>query len=253
MGVPIGITTSYRTDRDFGPVGPAQTYARAVRAFGGDPFFFVNDPATLDAQLATCGGVVFSGGCDLDPARYGGERLASVDAPDAARDAFELALSHAVRAGRVPTLAICRGLQAINVAFGGSLIEDLPTHLGARYTLHHQQVNDDGRERSDYMPGHTIEVEPSSAFARLAGTQRFPSNSLHHQAVRVLAPALRAVAWTADGTIEALEPAFAHPFFFCVQWHPEILIDTDPVSANLFGALVHAVQRHLTPAGCLPR
>lgn len=253
MGVPVGITTSYRSDRDFGPVGPAETYARAVRAFDGDPFFFANDPATLEAQLEHCGGVLFSGGCDIDPARYGGARLPSVDTPDPARDAFELALARAVRERRIPTLAICRGLQVVNVAFGGSLIEDLPSALGERYTLHHQQVADDGREREGYMPGHLVSVEPASAFARLAGGDRFPSNSLHHQAVRVLAPGFNAVGRTPDGTIEALEPAFAHPFFFCVQWHPEILVATDPVSASLFGAFVHAAERHFTQAGLLRR
>lgn len=253
MGAPIGITTSYRNDRDFGPVGPAETYARAVRAFGGDPFFFVNDVATLDAELTRCGGVIFSEGRDLDPALYGGERLPSVDSPDPARDAFELALAHAVRERAVPTLAICRGLQVVNVAFGGTLIEDLPAFLGARYTLHHQQVKEDGREREDYMPGHLIQVEPASAFARLAGSERFLSNSLHHQAVRTLAAQWRAVARTPDGTIEALEPTFAHPFYFCVQWHPEILVADDPVSANLFGALVHAAERHLTGVAAPPR
>jgi putative glutamine amidotransferase len=252
MGVPIGITTTYRSDRDFGPVGPAQTYARAVRAFGGDPFFLANDVATLDAQLARCGGVVFSGGCDIDPARYGGERLPNVDAPDAARDAFELALAHAVRAQRVPALGICRGLQAVNVAFGGSLIEDIPAHFGPRYSLHHQQVKEDGRDREGYMPGHIVRVEPASAFARLAGAEHFPTNSLHHQSIRTLTPQFRAVAATDDGTIEALEPAFAHPFYFCVQWHPEILVETDPISANLFGALVHAAERHVSEASRLP-
>jgi putative glutamine amidotransferase len=253
MGVPIGITTTYRSDRDFGPVGPAQSYARAVRAFGGDPFFFANDLATLGAQLANCGGVLFSGGCDIDPARYGGERLPSVDAPDPARDAFEIALARAAREHVIPTLGICRGLQVVNVAFGGSLIEDIPAHFGARYALHHQQVKDDGRDREDYMPGHEVRVEPASAFARLAGAESFPANSLHHQAIRALTPEFRAVAWTEDGTIEALEPAFAHPFYFCVQWHPEILVATDPISANLFGAFVHAAERHLSEASSLPR
>jgi putative glutamine amidotransferase len=253
MGVPIGISTSYRPDRDFGPVGPAQTYAGAVRAFGGEPFFFANDLATLAAQLATCGGVVFSGGCDVDPMHYGGARLPSVDAPDAARDAFEIALALAVRARGVPTLGICRGLQVVNVAFGGTLIEDLPSHFGARYSLHHQQVKEDGREREDYLPGHLVSVEPASAFARLAGAQAFVTNSLHHQAVRVLAPGLRAVASTSDGTLEALEAEFDHPFFVGVQWHPELLSPSDPVSASLFLALVRAAERQLTQAERLPR
>jgi putative glutamine amidotransferase len=244
MGVPIGITTSYRSDRDFGPVGPSETYARAVRTYGGDPFFFANDLATLDAQLASCGGVVFSGGRDVDPALYGGVRLESVDPPDPSRDAFEIALARIVGERRIPALAICRGLQVVNVAFGGSLIEDLPSHFGARCTLH-QQVKEDGREREDYLPGHLVGVEPASAFARLAGTDRFPSNSLHHQAVRAVAPDFHAVAWTPDGTIEALEPAFAHPFYFCVQWHPELLVPEDPVSAHLFGSLTLAAERYL--------
>lgn len=249
MPVSIGITTTYRNGA---PVRHAATYARAVSASGGEPFFLSNDLAELEGQLAGCSGVVFSGGCDVDPALYGGARLPSVDPPDVARDAFEIALARAVREHRIPTLAICRGLQVVNVAFGGTLVEDLPSEHGARYTLHHHQVKEDGREREDYLPGHVVEVEPASAFARLAGAERFATNSLHHQGVRALAPGWLRAAWTPDGTIEALEPAFAHPFFFCVQWHPELIAE-DPVSAHLFGSLVHAAERHLREPRPLPR
>lgn len=250
MPVPIGITTTYRNDA---PVRHAETYARAVRAFGGEPFFLANDLAALEGQLARCVGVVFSGGCDVDPVLYGGVRLSNVDPPDAERDAFETALAHAVRDQGIPTLGICRGLQVVNVAFGGTLVEDLRSDYGPRYTLHHQQVNEDGCEREDYLPGHVVEVEPASAFARLAGTARFATNSLHHQGVRALAPGWLVAARTPDGTIEALEPAFAHPFYFCVQWHPEMLVPEDPVSACLFNSLVHAADRHLRAARPLPR
>jgi putative glutamine amidotransferase len=142
----------------------------------------------------------------------------------------------------VPALFVCRGLQVLNVALGGTLVEDLPSELASRYTLQHQQVREDGRERTEVAPEHVVAVEAGSALARLLGTTSFATNSMHHQAVRAVAPGLRAVARTPDGVIEALDAEFEHPFFFAVQWHPEELLE-DPVSRKLFGGLASAARQ----------
>ncbi|HMD01965.1 MAG TPA: gamma-glutamyl-gamma-aminobutyrate hydrolase family protein, partial [Candidatus Baltobacteraceae bacterium] len=197
---------------------------------------------SLAEQLAAIDGVVLSGGADIDVALYGGRALPAVQPPRRNRDAFEVGLIKLARARAIPTLCICRGLQLVNVAFGGTLIEDLPHEFGARYTLHHSQVHEDGQERCEIAPEHVVSVAPDSALARLLGTTTFATNSLHHQAVREVAPGFRAVARTADGVVEALDAEFAHPFFFAVQWHPEE-IGGEPVSAKLFGGLTAAARQ----------
>jgi putative glutamine amidotransferase len=217
-------------------------YVRAVERSGGRAVLFRNELASLEEQLAGVDGVVLSGGSDIAVECYGGRRLPQVQAPRPGRDAFEIALARLIRTRAIPVLCVCRGLQLVNVAFGGSLIEDLPHELGARYSLHHQQVREDGQERSDVAPEHVVRVAPESALARLLGTNSFATNSMHHQAVRAVAPGLRAVAWTADGVVEGLEAEFSHPFFHAVQWHPEEL-SHDAVSARLFDGLTRAARQ----------
>jgi putative glutamine amidotransferase len=238
----LGITSSVPFAPEGGPGAGVLPYVRAVERSGGRAVLFRNDLASLEEQLAGVDGVVLSGGVDIAVACYGGKPLPEVEAPLPERDAFEIALAGLLRARAIPVLCICRGLQLVNVAFGGTLIEDLPHELGARYTLHHQQVREDGQERSDVAPEHVVRVAAESAFVRLLGTSSFATNSMHHQAVRAVAPGLRAVAWTADGVVEALDAEFAHPFFHAVQWHPEEL-PQEAVSARLFDGLTSAARQ----------
>jgi gamma-glutamyl-gamma-aminobutyrate hydrolase PuuD len=244
----IGISTSFPNLRD-GAIDPnVVQYVESVRRAGGTELLLQNDPSRVDEYLSQVDGIVLSGGRDIDPVVYGGRALPEVQSPDPPRDAFELALVRAARERGVPTLCVCRGLQLANVAFGGTLIEDLPHERGERYTLAHQQVNEDGLEREEYAPGHDVHVAPGSALAALLGTTSFATNSMHHQAVRDVAPSLRVVAATGDGVIEALDAEFEHPFFYAVQWHPEALPPGDPVSAQLFGGLVRAAAAASTSA-----
>jgi putative glutamine amidotransferase len=241
----IGITYTY-AEGEAGRINDnVAQYVRAVEAAGGDAILLRNDPNRVDAYLAELNGVVLSGGTDLDPAYYGERPHPKTQTANSWRDVFEVALVKAVREREVPVLCVCRGLQVANVAFGGTLVQDLPSHLGERYVLkHHQLKEEDGLERTDYLPGHDIRVEEVSALAQLLGTTSFPSNSMHHQAALAIASDLRAVAWAPDGVVEALDARFAHPFFFAVQWHPEELHD-DPISAALFGGLVEAATERL--------
>ena len=230
---------------------PGTAYERAIEGAGGYVVSFPNVVVEIDALLATVDGVVISGGVDVDPARYGGRLEHSHDERgeySAARDDFEIALVRATRARGVPTLCICRGMQVVNVAFGGTLVEDLRDELGERYTIEHRQVDESGLERYEYAEGHTVSVLPSSAFARLANATEFLTNSMHHQAVRAVGEGFIAAGHTSDGTIEVLDATFAHPFFYAVQWHPEEL--TDDVSVRLFGGLVAAAR---AAAGALIR
>jgi len=232
----IGITFSLVDGPDNGP------YLAAVERAGGRPLQFANDLGRLEEQLALVDGVILSGGVDVGVGHYGGSPHEKVQSPRPERDEFELALARVLRARGIPTLGICRGLQLANVAFGGTLIEDLPSDFGERYTLHHQQVHEDGQDRSEVVPEHLVRLEPDSALARLVESTAFATNSMHHQAVRSVAPDLRAVARTYDGVIEALDANFPHPFFYLVQWHPEELPD-EPASRRLFDGLIGAARQ----------
>lgn len=161
-------------------------------------------------------GVLFSGGGDIDPQVYGAETTPLVGGVDAERDRSELRLARWVAAAHRPCLCICRGVQLLNVAMGGTLYRDVLTeHPGAE---RHAWYPD---HPYDLRP-HPISIAPDSQLARIVGGTQIEVNSLHHQAVQQVAPGLRVVAHAPDGVIEALEIP-DHPFAVAVQWHPEVL------------------------------
>jgi putative glutamine amidotransferase len=236
----IGITSSVPREPGGAVHEDVLPYVLAVERAGGVPVLLENDLHDLDELLSTLGGVVLTGGVDVDPARYGGrpEHSNKAKAYRRERDDFELTLVRATRELAVPTLCVCRGLQVANVAFGGTLVEDVRDELGPRYVIEHRQVHESGLDRSDYAPGHDVAVEPNSALARILGVESLVTNSMHHQALRDVAGAFRVVARTPDGVVEAVDATFDHPFFAAVQWHPEEL-DDEP-SRRLFAALTAA-------------
>jgi len=240
----IGITTSYPELVDGAPHRKVAPYVRAIERAGAVARLLPNDAGAVAVLLESLDGIVLGGGVDVDPVRYGGNpnhgnSEAGEYRPD--RDAFEIALARAARERRVPLLGICRGMQVVNVAFGGTLVEDLADHFGGA-GLNHLQTDEAGVERYDYAPGHEVTLAPSSALARLAGATAFGTNSMHHQAVRALAPGLVAVGHTRDGVVEAADATFDHPFFHLVQWHPEELDDAP--SRALFAGLARAALHH---------
>ena len=241
----IGITSSDPSEPDGTLHADLVPYVRAVVRAGGEPVVLENDESNLSEVVSTLDGVLLTGGVDVDPARYGGNPKHSHSQAAryrADRDAFEIALVRATRESGMPTLCICRGIQIANVAFGGTLIEDVRDELGQGYAINHRQTYENGQDRSDYAPGHDVSVDSESAFARLVGVTSFAANSMHHQALRTVASGFRVVGRTGDGIVEAFEAAENHPFFFGVQWHPEELAP-DAVSERLFGGLVDAARR----------
>jgi putative glutamine amidotransferase len=251
--VVIGITSSIPNDADPDSFEALQPYLQALRSAGAQPLALRNDFGRVEEYLAQVDGLLFSGGADVDAALYGG-RGERVGKTNPARDAFEVQLIREARSRAVPTLCVCRGLQLANVAFGGTLIEDLEAEFGdEQYLIKHRQTKDNGQERTEYGIDHEVHIEPSSALARLLGTTQLPTNSLHHQAVRTPAPDLRPVAWTDEGVVEALDAAFEHPFFYCVQWHPEELVPGDGPARTLFESLVAASARHTAGGAALDR
>ena len=182
-------------------------------------------PERAAAAVQSVRGLVLTGGADVAPDRYGAKPHARLGRVDPERDAAELALITAARERRLPILAICRGIQILNVALGGTLYQDLETERPG--PLSH----------SDEARPHSVRVEAGSLLERTLGTQAATVNSRHHQAIRDLAPELRAVAWAEDGVIEAAEPADARsPWTLAVQWHPE-----DMTERALFDGFARAV------------
>jgi putative glutamine amidotransferase len=159
-------------------------------------------------------GLVLTGGEDVDPARYGEKRHEKVRNVNVARDATEAALIEAAKLRGKPVLAICRGIQILNVALGGTLYQDLESERPSSVP------------HSDETSRHAVRVEPGSLLARTLGSRSATVNSRHHQAIRDLAPGLKAVAWADDGVIEGAEPTDKNEaWIVAVQWHPEDLTE----------------------------
>ena len=187
------------------------------------------------AILAGVRGLVLSGGEDVAPEEYGAANAGS-QTPHRERDATELALARSARELRIPTLAICRGVQVMNVALGGTLVQDIPTEV--RGALKHE-LSERRRDRV-----HDIEVEPDSKLAKAMGAARVRVNSSHHQALSRVATGLRVAARAPDGVIEAAEWKGDEWWMLGVQWHPEELVGTkEPWDRNLFSAFATAVSR----------
>lgn len=231
--IPIVISTT---------IGDGGEYAQAVAAAGGRPRLPAFDTDAVETELDRCAGVLLSGGGDVDPRCYGGVSELAHDI-EPARDAFELALVRRAKERGIPTLCICRGLQVANVAFGGTLIEDIATTYDPSVAARHRRVTDTKSERG-LIAGHDVAIEPDSLLARIVGRTMIVTGSRHHQSILRPAADLRIVAQTPDRVIEAAEARFASPFWLGVQWHPESTVTLDDgVSRAIFAAFVDAAER----------
>ncbi len=187
--------------------------------------------ATLRGLYARLDGLLVSGGGDIDSAHYGAQMGSHIDGVDAERDRTEMTLVRWMAEDTKPFFGICRGAQVLNVALGGTLYSDVSEHTGAgRHSFYPNLPYD--------LRPHEIKIEEDTLMARIIGQPIVTVNSLHHQAVKDLAPGLRAVALAPDGIVEAVELP-QRPFVLGVQWHPECLPNA-PEMRRLFEAFVHA-------------
>ena len=209
----IGITT-YAQDARWGVWSlPAALipldYVDAVERAGGRPVLIPPSEQGVAETLETLDGIVFSGGADIDPSLYGAEAHPETDTPQARRDAGEMALLEAALERDMPTLAICRGFQLLNIARGGDLVQHLPDAVG---TDEHKQV-----------PGvfveHPVEVKDGTRLASMVGA-RSDVTSHHHQGIGRVGEGLVEAARAGDGTLEGVEDP-SQRFLVGVQWHPE--------------------------------
>lgn len=215
----------------------SDTYSHAVIAAGGIPVILPAHPEMIDDILDTLDAVIFSGGGDIDPSYWSEERHPAADGFDEQRDTFELQAIPKVIARDMPMLGICRGLQTINVAQGGSLYQDIPDQI-ANALQHRQQK--DGKTRDE--PSHPITIDAGDNPLRAAvGSDTTMVNSFHHQSVKDIGEGLEVIARSDDGVIEAMWlPAMS--FGLAVQWHPEMLAPQFPDQARIFDALVAAAK-----------
>lgn len=213
-------------------------YFDGVAEAGGVPLMLplTSDADALSRALDVVDGVVVTGGQDVDPALYGEK-----DPADAAlcgelcpeRDAMEALLVPALVERDVPTLGICRGIQAINAVLGGTLWQDLPRQRPSSVEHHGKPPYD--------QPVHAVEVLAGTPLAACVGAGELNVNSYHHQALRDVAPSLSVMAQAPDGVVEAVwRPASR--FLWAVQWHPEFAHKVDEPSQRIFSALVDAAR-----------
>jgi putative glutamine amidotransferase len=203
--------------RDAADVEP---YACALEAVGAEPLL---QEARPGLKIGSCGGLLLTGGSDVDPRLYGELPSPETEPPDPDRDTAEGALIDEALARDLPLFAICRGMQILNVHLGGSLIQHLPT--AAR---HVRRTPDKG------LPAHRVSIEPGTLLAGIACSESWEVNSRHHQAVARIAPGMRVCARDPeDGTIEAVELPLRR-FVLAVQWHPENQAPRDSGQRSLF-------------------
>jgi putative glutamine amidotransferase len=183
-------------------------YVKAVRKAGAMPVLLpVVDPDDAAAMLEMVDALIITGGADVDPINYNAPADPRLGATDPVRDAADWAITRAAVASNVPTLATCRGIQVLNVAMGGSLVQHVDELM--RVDMYNEYV-------------HNVEIDPTSGLATILGTAAMGVNSMHHQVIERLGTGVRAVAHNHDGHVEAIELDTA-PAVLGVQWHPELL------------------------------
>ncbi|MBI4608637.1 MAG: gamma-glutamyl-gamma-aminobutyrate hydrolase family protein [Candidatus Rokubacteria bacterium] len=232
----IGVTTSITIRKELERAYVNSAYLAAVQEAGGVPVLLPPqlDGRALSELVASLDGLLLTGGGDLDPARFDEPPHPTLAEVSPARDRLEIILVERFMEARRPILAICRGIQVLNVARGGSLYQDVASDPGT--AIQHQQKGP--RDQ----PTHAVEVVSGSLLARTVGSDELEVNSLHHQAVKTVGRGLLPVAFAPDGIVEGveLEDAGSGHFVLGVQWHPEELVAKDPASRRLFGTFVDA-------------
>ncbi|MDQ3183298.1 MAG: gamma-glutamyl-gamma-aminobutyrate hydrolase family protein [Actinomycetota bacterium] len=243
----IGITATLKEDVDAVAERPLGRFVRAdldyvegVAGAGGAPVVLppAGDERAAEAVIQSLDGLLLSGGSDLDPHYYGEEPMPELGVTLPERDAFEMALvGLALRRG-IPVFGICRGMQVLNVALGGTLYQDLPSQW-ERDLLKHRQ------DTPKWQPTHEVRVRDGSYIAEVMGRESVKVNSYHHQGVRALAEGLVVTGRSSDGVVEAVEAVdLSERWLLGVQWHAEAMRGAGPQQERLFEAHVSAAERH---------
>jgi putative glutamine amidotransferase len=226
------------------------TYVEAVRTAGAIPLLIPPQPENAAELMRELDGFLLAGGFDCDPSAYGELPHSTLEPMDPRRQANDLALAQAARDANVPMLGICLGLQVMNVAAGGTLIQDIDSEHETEIR-HASEPENRGR--------HDVIVEKGTRLASVLPSLELNVNSSHHQAVRKVGEGLRVTALAPDGVVEGVEDP-RHPFYLGVQWHPEDMTG-EGSGAAIFAAFIEAARAHalvkkqatdLSPVGASP-
>ncbi len=232
----IGITVSRLIQQDGRYLSLPEAYAAAIQEAGGNcillPPSMTKD--SLTKVLPLLDGILLSGGGDVHPSRYGGTNHTLISNVHPDRDHLEIELVAHAYQYNLPLLGICRGLQVINIAMGGTIYEDLIDQRPA--SINHQTTSDLPR----FFLAHPVVVSKTSRLFEILKKERFPVNSHHHQGIRELASRLFPSTFAPDGLIEGIEIP-DHRFFLAVQWHPECMLPQENMNA-LFSAFIQSTR-----------
>ena len=233
----VAVTATTRQDDDSRRVRLTATYVDALESAGLIPLIVppLSNTHAAAAILDAVDGLVLTGGEDVNPALFGQQPHPGLKTVNDQRDRTEIALILEARRRKIPTLAICRGIQVLNVALGGTLIQDIPAECEGSFD------HDDASGRQ--TRSHNITVEPASLTASALGATDLRVNSLHHQAVKDVSPELRITARSPDGIIEGLEAKDPAWWMLAVQWHPEEMTESpEPWDRGLFKAFAERLN-----------
>jgi putative glutamine amidotransferase len=219
----------------------SQRYVDVLTSVGAIPWVIplTRDTDTLRAIYEQLDGVFLPGGVDMDPTQYSESRLPECGAIDPDRDRVEVALVQWAMAERKPVLAVCRGVQVLNVAAGGTLYQDLAEWCDA--PIKHDYWPNEVRQRQDLV--HDVIIEPGTQLASIIGAGATNVNSMHHQGIKKLAPGLIVNAKAPDGLIEGVE-GHDDSYLLGVQWHPEELVESDPAMRRLFESFIEQAEAY---------
>jgi gamma-glutamyl-gamma-aminobutyrate hydrolase PuuD len=236
----VGITCGevHNKDEPWSPVvfGQSRTYIDSVLQAGGTPVLLplTADPGVLADVCDTLDGLLLAGGNDLSPSLYDQQPSTEEHDYSVLRDASEQIVLRTILEARKPILGICRGMQLLNVHFGGSLYQDIATNLPD--AIDH---NASTKLKTLVDLGHALEIAPGSKLAGIVGNEAIGANAHHHQAIDRLGDGIEAVAWASDSVVEAIEKA-DYPYMIGIQAHPESLTEVEPRWQQLFTSFVQA-------------
>jgi putative glutamine amidotransferase len=236
----VGVPYRTRKEELTGDFTIIEKYVTAINRAGGEPVVISlgRSRAEVDHIAKTLDAILLSGSpSDVDPALFHSERHPQTAPADPDRERTDFALLEHAFAQKKPLLAICYGIQSLNVFLGGTLLQDIPSEVGTK--IEHEWDDENGAPETF----HSIRIEPGSQLAQIAGADEALVNSSHHQSVLEPGRDLRVVARSEDQVIEAVEWTGGGPWVVGVQWHPERIADKDPLARDLFRTLIEAARK----------